>query len=255
MTVTADNKTDGYPKFGPELLERRMRVVDLTRPIFEGMPVWFGHQKTFITTNQTHDQFKRAWKTELGFEAHNLLISEHAGTHTDAVFEYDRNGPTIDKSPLEYWYGEAICLDVSSVDYPDYITDAILTDALEHSGQEIRRGDTVLLYTGYGDRHYPDLTYAEKHPGLTRDAAIWLGEQGVINIGVDNVSIDHSDDTSFAGHVVCGEYGIVNTEGLTNLDQVVGQRMTYFGLPLFIRNGTGSPIRAVAVLDLAAPAS
>ena len=88
------------------------------------------------------------------------------------------------------------------------------------------------------------------HPGLTREAAIWLAEKGVINIGVDNVAIDHADDSEFSGHVVCGEYGIVNTEGLTNLDKVVGQRFLYFGLPLRIRNGTGSPIRAVAVLGL-----
>jgi kynurenine formamidase len=248
VVVTGETRT--YPRFGEEVLQKRMRVIDLTREIFEGMPLWFGHQKTFINTNQTHEQFKRVWKTEVGFEAHNLLISEHAGTHTDAVFEYDSAGPTIDKSPLEYWYGEAICLDLTAVDYPDYITDGMLAEALAKSGQELLRGDTVLLYTGYGDRTYPDLAYSERHPGLTREAALWLAERGTINIGVDNVSIDHSDDSTFAGHMVCGEYGIVNTEGLTNLDQVVNQRFLYFGLPLFIREGTGSPIRAVAVLGV-----
>jgi kynurenine formamidase len=250
MTTTDNTQTGRYPRFGAEVLQRRMQVIDLTREIFEGMPLWFGHQKTFINTNQTHDQFKDTYKTEMGFEAHNLIISEHAGTHTDAVFEYDRNGPTIDKSPLEYYYGEAICLDVSSVQYPDWITPEILAGALDRSGQEIRRGDTVLLYTGVGDQHYPDPAYADKYPGLNREAALWLAEKGVINIGVDNVAIDHSDDLGFSGHVVCGEYGIVNTEGLTNLDQVVNERFLYFGLPLFIRNGTGSPIRAVAVLGL-----
>jgi kynurenine formamidase len=250
MTITDRPTSTRYPLFGDEVLQRRMQVIDLTREIFEGMPVWFGHQKTFISTNQTHDQFKDIYKTEMGFEAHNLLISEHAGTHTDAVFEYDRNGPTIDKSPLEYWYGEAICLDVSAIQYPDYITPDVLEGALAASGQEIRKGDTVLLYTGVGDQHYPELAYTDKYPGLTREGAIWLAEKGVINIGVDNVAIDHSDDTAFSGHVVCGEYGIVNTEGLTNLDRVAGKRFLYFGLPLFIRDGTGSPIRAVAVLGL-----
>jgi kynurenine formamidase len=239
-----------YPRFGQEVMQRRIRVVDLTRELFEGMPVWFGHQKTFINTNQTHEQFKTIYNTHLGFEAHNLLISEHAGTHTDAVFEYDPNGPTIDQSPLEYYYGDAICLDLRAVRYPDYITPDALQAALDASGLQVQKGDTVLLYTGYGDEHYPELSYTDKYPGLTRDAAIWLAEKGVINIGVDNVAIDHADDTDFSGHVVCGEYGIVNTEGLTNLDQVVNQRFLYFGLPLNIRNGTGSPIRAVAVLGV-----
>jgi kynurenine formamidase len=249
--TTIDNvdTTRSYPRFGPEILQRRVRVVDLTREIFEGMPMWFGHQKTFINTNQTHEQFRTIYNTNLGFEAHNLLISEHAGTHTDAVFEYDPHGPTIDKSPLEYYYGEAICLDLRSVQYPNYITPADLDAALSQSGQEIRRGDTVLLYTGYGDATYPNLAYTDKYPGLNRDAALWLAEKGVVNIGVDNVAIDHADDTDFSGHVVCGEYGIVNTEGLANLDKVVHQRFLYFGLPLYIRNGTGSPIRAIAVFE------
>jgi kynurenine formamidase len=38
-------------------------------------------------------------------------------------------------------------------------------------------------------------------------------------------------------------------ENLCNLDKVVGKRFTFIGLPLRIRQGTGSPIRAVAVLD------
>lgn len=230
-------------------MQRPVRVVDLTREIFEGMPMWFGHQKTFINTNQTHEEFRKVYNTHLGFEAHNLLISEHAGTHTDAVFEYDPNGPTLDKSPLEYYYGEAICLDLRSVKYPRYITPGDLQTALDNSGQTIQKGDTVLLFTGYGDATYPERIYTDKYPGLNRDAALWLADKGVINIGVDNVAIDHADDTDFSGHVVCGEYGIVNTEGLTNLDQVVNQRFLYFGLPLLIRKGTGSPIRAIAVFQ------
>ena len=43
---------------------------------------------------------------------------------------------------------------------------------------------------------------------------------------------------------------IVNTESLCNLEQLVGKRFTYFGLPLNIDGGTGSPIRAVAILNV-----
>lgn len=242
-------ETKTYPRFGPDIFDRSIRVIDLTREIFEGMPLWYGHQQTFIVTNQTHDQFKRKWKTEFGFEAHNLVLSEHAGTHTDAVFEYERTGPTIDQSPLEYYYGSAVCIDLSPIDYPTYITVQDIRAAVEKSGHHLGCGDTLLIHTGYGDKTFPDLAYSERHPGLDREAALWIAEQGVVNIGVDNVSIDHSDDTDFSAHAVCGEYGIVNTEGLTNLDQVVNTRFVYFGLPLNIRGGTGSPIRAIAVTN------
>ena len=71
---------------------------------------------------------------------------------------------------------------------------------------------------------------------------------GVVNIGIDQVAIDHCDDDGIA-HIVCKEYQIVNTEGLRNLDQVVNLRFEFYGLPLLIRAGTGSPIRAIAVID------
>jgi kynurenine formamidase len=48
---------------------------------------------------------------------------------------------------------------------------------------------------------------------------------------------------------MCREYGITHYENLANLDQVVGKRFTFIGFPLCIREGTGSPVRAVAVLE------
>lgn len=242
--------TDFAPLLGADLLARDFEVVDLTRSIFEGMPQWYGHQRTFITTNQTHEQFEKMWKSKCGFEAHNLLISEHCGTHTDAVFEYDPNGPHLDESPLALYYGPAICLDVSAgiASSTDKLGRAALEKALADSGLEIRRGDTVLLHFGYGDRVWPELAYADENPGLSTEAAEWLAEQGVVNIGVDHMSIDSSTDADSEGHMVCKKYGIVNTESLTNLDMVVDKRFLFFGLPLNIRAGTGSPIRAIAIL-------
>ena len=58
--------------------------------------------------------------------------------------------------------------------------------------------------------------------------------------------IDNTLDMQFAGHMVCKKYGIVNTENLAHLDQLLNQRFIFFGLPLHLRDGTGSPIRAVA---------
>ena len=248
--MSTTNKTQmAVPKGGEQLLERsRVRLIDLSRELYEGMPLWPGHQLPFMMTNQTHDGFKAKWDTSVGFEAHNWLMSEHTGTHTDAIFEYDPSGPTLDRTPLEYYYGEAICLDVSHVRHPDYITRDILEEALAASGQEIRGGDIVLLYTGHADRTYPSKEFINVYSGLDRDGAVWLAEQGVVNIGIDSLAIDHSDDLEFSGHIVCGEYQIVNTENLANLHLLAGKRFVFFGLPINFRNGTGSPIRAAAWL-------
>lgn len=86
-----------------------------------------------------------------------------------------------------------------------------------------------------------------RYTGLDYAGAKWLAERGVVNIGIDSPAIDNPKDSKYSGHLVCREYGMSNTENLANLNEVAGKRFLYFGLPLKIRKGTGSPIRAVAV--------
>ena len=44
--------------------------------------------------------------------------------------------------------------------------------------------------------------------------------------------------------------GFTHYEGLANLHKVIGKgRFTFIAFPLKIRGGTGSPVRAVAVLE------
>lgn len=223
------------------------KIVDFTQDIFEGMSLFPIHQKTFFMVNQTHEQnMANTGSTKLGFYARNILMSEHCGTHSDAVIEYVPEGTSIENMPLNYFFGSAVCLDLSEIRYPDYIEPKDLEEALIKSGQELRSGDIFLMYTGHHDRYYGTPDFQKEYTGLSYSAAKWLAEKGVVNIGVDAPAIDQTpDDIDFSGHLVCGEYGISNTENLCNLDKVKGKRFLYFGLPLRIRGGTGSPIRAI----------
>ncbi|SCZ79877.1 cyclase family protein [Acidaminobacter hydrogenoformans] len=243
---------------------QKWKIIDLSQEIFEGMSLYPIHQKTFIVTNQTHEKSQAATGSRLGFSARNLLISEHCGTHCDAVWEYRPDGETIENMPMSTFWGDAICLDVSHVPETRYIEIEDLDNAVKKAGLDIRKGDIVLMYTGHHERYYgkpageailkPALGYyggdefQTRYTGISEDAARWLAEQGVVNIGIDAPAIDHPDDPSFAGHFVCGEYDMSNTENLCNLNLVANKRFLYFGLPLKIREGSGSPIRAVAIL-------
>ena len=115
-----------------------------------------------------------------------------------------------------------------------------------------RPGDIVLCWFDYGDRTYPDQRYTDQYPGLSYDAAEYLARKGVVNIGTDCIALDNSLDPQFSTHMLCKKYGIVNTESLANLGQLINRRFTFFGLPLYLPGGTGSPIRAFAFLPHAA---
>ncbi|ARK32024.1 cyclase family protein [Halalkalibacter krulwichiae] len=222
------------------------KIIDLTQEIFQGMPVLPVQQQTVIFSNDSHESSKRT----IGFEfaRNNLLINEHSPTHSDAIYEFDPEGPTIDEMDLDSFYGPAICLDVSHVKSDHYIKKNDLKEALKVANQKIEEGDIVLLYTGHYDRAYGTDAWFTSHTGLHYLAAKWLAEQGVKNIGVDTPSIDHPEDRKFSGHLACREFQITNTENLCNLHKVMNKRFLYIGLPLKIRHGTGSPIRAVALL-------
>jgi kynurenine formamidase len=227
-----------------------LKLIDLSQEIFQGMSVFPMHQNTFIMTNMTHEEnMKVTGSKTLGFSARNLLISEHGGTHCDAVSEYKPGGATIENMPLEYFWGSAICIDLSHIPASRYIEPKDLEKAVKDSGQEILKGDIVLMYTGHYDRNFGTDKWQKEYTGLSYNAAKWLAEQGVVNIGVDAPAIDHTDDLDFSGHLVCGEYDISNSENLCNLDKLVNKRFLYFGLPLKIRAGSGSPIRAVALVE------
>jgi kynurenine formamidase len=257
MTIIEESMQ--VPLLGRQLLEGRKKLVDLTRPIYEGMPMWFGHQSTEIRVNQTHEEFKEKYGTADGFYARNLLISEHVGTHTDATIEYDPEGKPLDQIPLEYYYGSAVCLDLSHVAFsnPDAertgFADAadvmIAEEKLAAAGEAIRPGDIVLAWFDYGDRWFPEQKYIDENPGFSWEGAEYLAAKGVVNIGSDCNAIDNSLDEAFSGHMVCKKYGIVNTEHLANLGGLVNTRFDFYGLPLNLLGGTGSPIRAVAIVS------
>jgi len=228
---------------------RRAEVIDLSQEIFQGMPVYPGHQRTIYWPHVTHEETKGQFSTIESYETHNLLISEHGPTHTDAFFEGYAKGLTIDKMSLSYFIGEAICLDVSDVPSRGFITRTKLEEVLMTSGLSIKKGDIVLLHTGNYLERQGTLGYITNHCGLDLEASRWLVSQGVANVGIDAPTIDNPADKNFGGHVACIEsQKMTNTENLGNLSKVAGKRFFYIGLPLRIRGGTGSPIRAVAIV-------
>jgi kynurenine formamidase len=222
------------------------RIIDLSQEIYQGMPVFPMHQKTMIFPNISHEESLKQFG--FMFATNNLLINEHGPTHTDALYESDPHGTTIEKTELKHFIGPAVCLDVSHVSDREYITDRVLEEALSRSSQVIERGDIVLLYTGHFDRNYGTNRWLTDYTGLDVTGAEWLGRKGVINIGVDAPSIDKTDDRNYSGHLICQKYKMLNTENLCNLDRVAGKSFMYIGLPLKIRGGSGSPVRAVALV-------
>lgn len=227
------------------------KIIDLSQEIYQGMPVYPGHLKTVIWTHVSHEESYRQIGTEFSYHAKGIMFCDHGPTHIDSVshLSTDPNAESIDQLALEKCITSAICLDVSDVPERTQFGPEKIKAELEKWGLDIRRGDTVLFYTSHYDKYYGKVEYPTEYQGLTREATEFIIDQGCVNFGVDSSSPDMFYDKTYPCHMVCRERNITHVENLCNLDKLIGKRFTFIGLPLKIRDGTGSPIRAVAILN------
>ena len=227
------------------------KMIDLSQEIYTGMPVYPGHMKTVVFTHASHEETLRSIGTGFSYHASGLLMCDHGPTHIDSISHLSRdpNAPSVDQIPLEYCVTEAICLDMSDVERQAQFGAEKIESELKRWNLDIRPGDTVLFYTGHFERFYGTPEYATHQPGLNRAATEYIIDKGAVNFGVDNTSPDAWPDRSYPCHTTCAERQITHIENLCNLDQLVGKRFTFIALPLRIRKGTGSPVRAIAILD------
>ena len=108
--------------------------------------------------------------------------------------------------------------------------------------------DTVLLYTDHYRKYFGTADWGHG-PGLSAEATRWLGMQVISAFGVETMSPGIPKVSNREVHHICGEMGFTHYENLVNLYQLIGKgRFRFIGFPLNIRGGTGSPVRAVAVL-------
>lgn len=229
-----------------------MKLVDLSREIYHKMPRLLNHPSIVITPYSTHDEIREAGGVKFSSATLSLAMGDHAGTHVDAPvhFDYRPGAKSIDELPLEDFFLEAVCLDLSHKPLKSDISIEDLQKAIEVAGVDIRPRDMVLLHMDFYRRAYGTDGYLTDFPGLTKESATWLGEKGIAMFGVEAVSPGTPGKNNFEVHLVCRDMGFTHVEGLVNLEKLVGKgRFRFIGFPLKIRGGTGSPIRAVAMLD------
>jgi kynurenine formamidase len=216
------------------------------------MPVFPGLPEVKITLHVSHEQWDGIPENHGVSPAVNRLeLGEHTGTHVDAINHMARQyrGQSIDTMPLTMFYTEGICLDLSHKGLRELIEPLDLERALSRASLEIKPGDTVLLYTDHYRRAYGTDAWYEG-PGLSAEATRWLGQQKIAAFGVETMAPGVRHVSNKEVHRICGELGFTHYENLINLQRLIGRgRFRFIGLPLKIRGGTGSPVRAIAVFE------
>lgn len=225
---------------------RGTRVVDLSRRLEEGMP-----------TYPTHPKFFQMRWCSMGdpAEMNQLVLGEHSGTHVDAPSHFvpDLASPArkhIDEIPLEQFMGRAVKLTFGPFEPTNAMVSADDIRGWERDNVAIEPDDIVLFDFQWGHRWKtgPEgFAFLDRWPGLSRDAAEYLGERKTKLVGTDCISLDPGDGGGgeLAAHYTLLPQGILILENVCNLART--EVVSFFmALPIRVGAGTGAPVRAVS---------
>jgi arylformamidase len=103
------------------------------------------------------------------------------------------------------------------------------------------RFSRVLLRT---DSHPVNARIEGGFTGLTAELVDWLGDHGVLTIGIDTPSVDEFDSVDLEAHLALTRRGMTWIEGL-DLQRVEAGDYLMVVLPLPLREAEAAPARAI----------
>lgn len=195
-----------------------------------------------------------------------VTLGTHNTTHLDAPYHFSptsewKPSKTIDQVPLEWCYGDGVVLDFHHKKKGEGITAEEVKKELARIRYSIKPFDIVLIRTDT-DKHYNEPGYEMMHPGMTREATVWLLDQGVKVTGTDAWGWDRPFDVMVAdlkagkkerfweAHYLGEEREYCHIERMANLDQIprpFGFKVAAF--PIKIERASAGWVRAVAILE------
>ena len=269
-----DWRDENLCQFEESNLENNMGLefYDLTHPWGLGQPCWPYFADVEIV--RLHNMSKSGVLTQ------KITTVMHSGTHIDAPGHVVPGTAFMDEVPLPNFFGTGVVVSI-----PKKKWEVITAEDLENARPKIRRGDIVIVNTGWHKYYGDNQHYYGYSPGFYKEAGEWFVDKKVKMVGSDTQALDHPLGTAIAPHGpgkpdgllphVCEEYlettgrtvledfpdwepchkailsnGILGFENVGgDIDKVTGKRVTFAAFPWRWKKGDGCIVRLVAMLD------
>jgi kynurenine formamidase len=241
-------------------------VIDLTAPLSSSTPILqlpepFGNTVPFTLHEiSRYDERGPAWYWN------DISTGEHTGTHFDAPVHWvtGRDGQDVSQVPLTRLIAPAAVLDYSAqaAADADFLLEVDHIKEWESQHGALPEGGWLLYRTGWDVRSHDQDSFLNANetgphtPGVSVECARWIAQESpVIGFGVETVGTDagaaHSFDPPFPCHssmLGADKYGLTQ---LQNLALLPPQGTMIVVSPLPITGGSGSPCRALALVERA----
>lgn len=246
-----------------QIASGEIRIVDLTHTLDPDFPVIilppeFGQCARFRKeVVSEYDHRGPAWKW------HNISMSEHTGTHFDAPSHWisgrDLPRNSVDEIEPDNFIGPVVVIDCSAgsaVDADFELTPEVIS-AWEQQHGMIPEDSWVLMRTDWSKKSGAD--YLNMHedgphsPGPTPEGIRFLiEERNIRGFGTETVGTDAGQGSHYAppypAHFYLHGAGKFGLQCLNNLDQLPPTGAVLLAPPLKIKDGTGSPLRVMAMV-------
>ena len=203
-----------------------MKIYDISASISETLPVYAGERPSIV------DVMKLANGDMCNFS--DIKFTSHTGTHADVPYHFIQEGKNLDEIALDRFFGKAKV-------YRLKVTDDIQVSDISHL--DINEGEILLFDTGQSD-YMENPVFNKDYYAVSPEAAEYLAGKNVKTVGIDYLSIDPYKSEGFPAHKILMGKGICLLEGLV-LKNVPEGEYLLSALPLRIKGGNGSPVRAV----------
>jgi kynurenine formamidase len=241
----------------------RLSIVDLTQPLGPETPVIALPPIFASSPGVTIDVISQYNEQGPAWYWNTLRMGEHTGTHFDAPVHWitgkDLPHNACDTIPPRRFVGPACVIDVEPEvgRNPDHLVTPSRIEAWEAEHGRIPAGSWVLLRTGWSRRVGPAFlnTAADgpHSPGFDASASRLLAlNRDVLGVGVETIGTDAGQagtfDPPFPNHNIMHGAGKFGLASLCNLDRLPASGAVVIAAPLRIVNGSGSPVRVIAIV-------
>jgi kynurenine formamidase len=202
-----------------------------------------------------------------------FILSAHSGTHIDTLNHFGYGEKIFNGYETGKHLGNKGWTKAGADKIPPIITRGILLDVAAEKGVEmlpdsyeisvadlqrtltkqdisLQKGDAVLIRTGRMTVWPDPQKFVPNEPGLTRDSAAWLVDNGAVLVGADNMGVEKFPIAPQSVHAyLFAERGVCLLEllWLEDLAKDKVYEFAFIAAPIKFRGATGSPLRPLAL--------
>ncbi len=226
------------------------KAVDLTQPLYVGMPYWPGTEPIKIERLADYDK---------GYRMHTFTMWENIGTHVDSPshFAVGKGKRTIDQLPLDQLIVPIAMINVQDKTASDEDYQLTVEDVKEWEAKNgrIMKGTLAVMNTGWYKKFSNPASYINQDengvlhfPGYSVAVAKLLLDRDVAGIGIDTMSLDPGNDPGFPVHNVILAANKYQIENMNNLDLLPATGAVAVIGVLPVREGSQAQARIIALL-------